>query len=175
MAPEWGNDRVAVRIGPSGTFGGMHDSDPVALFTHVARELDALGIAYLHLIEPRVLGNVMDETKDQAPVASRLIRQHFHGLIIGAGGFTPESAEATIAEGSVDLVAFGRFFISNPDLPERIRNGWPLSAYDRDSFFGGDARLAKTQSAATMAGDDTLGWRGKQGRALARSCMATAA
>ncbi|HEY1149690.1 MAG TPA: alkene reductase [Pseudoduganella sp.] len=136
-ASVWGHERVAVRIGPSGKFGDMSDSDPEALFTHVARELDKLNLAYLHLIEPRIAGNIEDESRDQNPVASRLIRQHYKGLIIAAGGFDGESASAIIESGDADLVAFGRHFIANPDLPARLRNGWPLNAYDRESFFGG--------------------------------------
>jgi N-ethylmaleimide reductase len=135
----WGSERVAVRLGPSGSFGGMKDSNPEALFTYVAAELDKLKLAYLHLIEPRVLGNAEDASKDQSPVASRLLRQFFHGPLIAAGGFTPASAEAILAEGSADLVAFGRYFISNPDLPTRIADGTPLADYDRDTFYGGTA------------------------------------
>jgi N-ethylmaleimide reductase len=135
----WGRDRVAVRLGPSGRFGDMHDSDPVALFSHVASELDKLGVAYLHLIEPRVNGNTVDDSRDQNPVAARLIRRHFKGSIIAAGGFNGESAEAILQEGSADLVAFGRDFIANPDLPLRLAKGLPLNRYDRDTFYGGDA------------------------------------
>jgi len=135
----WGRDRVAVRLGPSGSFGDMKDSDPEALFTYVASELDKLGIAYLHLIEPRVNGNAIDESKDQNPVAARLIRQYFKGPIIAAGGFHAESAEAILQEGSADLVAFGRDFIANPDLPLRLAKGLPLNRYDRDTFYGGNA------------------------------------
>jgi N-ethylmaleimide reductase len=133
----WGADRVGVRIGPSGSFGDMSDSDPDALFSFVARELDKRGLAYLHLIEPRVRGNLDDDSRTQQPVGSRLIRQHYKGTIIAAGGFKGESAEALLREGTVDLVAFGRDFISNPDLPERLRRKLPLTPYDRDSFFGG--------------------------------------
>jgi N-ethylmaleimide reductase len=137
VASVWDYDRVAVRLGPSGTFGDMKDSDPAALFGYVADELDKLGLAYLHLIEPRVNGNAVDESKDQNPLAARMIRQHYRGPIIAAGGFTPESAEAILEEGSADLVAFGRDFISNPDLPVRIARDYPLADYDRDTFYGG--------------------------------------
>ncbi|MES2073165.1 MAG: alkene reductase [Pseudomonadota bacterium] len=133
----WGSDRVAVRIGPSGRFGDMSDSNPDGLFTYVAGELDKLNLAYLHLIEPRIVGESEDATRDQNPVAARLIRQHYKGTIIVAGGFDGESANAIIEAGDADLVAFGRHFIANPDLPTRLRNGWPLNEYDRDSFFGG--------------------------------------
>jgi N-ethylmaleimide reductase len=133
----WGHDRVAVRLGPSGTWGDMSDSNPEALFSYVAQELDKLGLAYLHLIEPRVLGNVDDDSKDPSPVAAQLIRKHYKGVIIAAGGFKGTTAEAILQAGDADLVAFGRDFIANPDLPERLRNHWPLNAYDRPTFFGG--------------------------------------
>ena len=133
----WGSDKVAVRIGPSGNWGDMSDTNPEGLFTYVAQELGKLNLAYLHLIEPRIAGNVEDETKDQAPLAARLIRQHYKGTIIAAGGFKRDSAQAIVEEGAADLVAFGRDFIANPDLPERLRKNLPLNAYDRPTFFGG--------------------------------------
>jgi N-ethylmaleimide reductase len=133
----WGSDRVAVRLGPSGTWGDMSDSNPEALFTYVAEELAKLNLAYLHLIEPRVLGNVDDESKNPDAVAAQLIRQHYKGTIIAAGGFKGHTAEAILQSGDADLVAFGRDFIANPDLPERLRLQLPLNPYDRPSFFGG--------------------------------------
>jgi N-ethylmaleimide reductase len=133
----WGSDKVAVRIGPSGNWGDMSDRDPEGLFTYVAQQLAGLKLAYLHLIEPRIAGNIEDESKNQAPVAARLIRKHYAGTIIAAGGFDGAAAEAILQAGDADLVAFGRHFIANPDLPARLRNGWPLNDYDRPSFFGG--------------------------------------
>ena len=133
----WGANKVAVRLGPSGSWGDMSDSNPEALFGYVAKELNALGIAYLHLIEPRIAGNVEDETRDQTPVASATLRKVFSNPIIAAGGFDGESAEAIVQSGDANLVAFGRHFIANPDLPERLKNKLPLNKYDRASFFGG--------------------------------------
>jgi N-ethylmaleimide reductase len=133
----WGSGKVAVRIGPSGSWGDMSDSDPEGLFTYVAQQLAPLNLAYLHLIEPRIAGNIEDESRDQAPVAAQLIRKHYKGAIIAAGGFSQASAEAILQAGDADMVAFGRHFIANPDLPERFRNGWALNDYDRPSFFGG--------------------------------------
>lgn len=132
-----GNDKVAVRLAPSGTFGDMSDSNPQDLFVYVSKELSKLRLAYLHLIEPRVVGNEDDHSKDQSPVAAKLLRRHYEGTIIAAGGFLADSAESIINAGDADLVAFGRYFVSNPDLPERLRNGWSLNDYVRDSFFGG--------------------------------------
>jgi N-ethylmaleimide reductase len=135
----WGGDRVAVRIGPGGTFNGMHDSNPQALFAYVAEQLNAFGLAYLHVIEPRVKGNIVIH-ENQGPVAAEQLRPIFRGRIISAGGFEPGTAEDAINEGVTDAVAFGRHFISNPDLPERIEQGLPLTEYDRDTFYTFDAR-----------------------------------
>ena len=137
VIPVWGADKVAVRLGPAGSWGDMSDSDPRALFTYVAAELDKLGIAYLHLIEPRIAGNVEDQTRDQNPVAAKMLRAHFRGPIIAAGGFDGDSAETMLQSGDADLIAFGRHFIANPDLAERLRHKLPLNHYDRATFFGG--------------------------------------
>ncbi len=77
-----------------------------------------------------------DETRNQNPVAAKLLRTHFHGPIIAAGGFNGESAEAILRSGDADLIAFGRHFIANPDLPKRLRHNLPLNEYDRETFFG---------------------------------------
>lgn len=132
----WGANRVGVRLSPSGRWSAISDSDPEATFTYAARKLDAFGLAYLHVIEPRVMG-VETLDPDQAPVASHLLRQVFSGPIIAAGGFSGASAEAILATGDASLVAFGRFFASNPDLPFRLQHHLPLNAYDRSAFWGG--------------------------------------
>ncbi|RVU18808.1 alkene reductase [Methylobacterium oryzihabitans] len=136
-----GADRVGVRVSPWGSFNGMRDSDPGALFDHVTTELGRRGLAYLHLVEPRA-----DQSSDtnaidpDAPDAASRFKARFGGPLIAAGGFTPESAAAAIEGGNVDAVAFGRLFIANPDLPERIRRAAPFNRYDRATFYGGDAR-----------------------------------
>lgn len=135
----WGADRVGVRIAPSGTYGSMSDSDPTATFGYVTTQLDRLGIAYLHVVEPRIKG-IEEVAKGQAPIAAQHLRPKFSRTLIAAGGFTPASADAVVAAGDADLVAFGRHFISNPDLPERMQQGLPLTRYDRSTFYGGDAR-----------------------------------
>ena len=135
----WGADRVGVRIAPSGSYGSMSDSDPAATFGYVATELDRLGIAYLHVVEPRIKG-IEEIVKGQAPIAAQHLRRKFRRTLIAAGGFTADSAAAIVASGDADLVAFGRHFISNPDLPERLRRNLPLTRYDRSTFYGGDGR-----------------------------------
>jgi N-ethylmaleimide reductase len=133
----FGADRVGVRISPSGEWGGISDSDPQATFSHVARVLDGYKLAYLHVIEPRIKG---DDTlhEGHAPVAVKYLRPHFSGPIIAAGGFDKAGAEAIVASGDADLVAFGRHFSSNPDLPYRLEHDLPLTPYVRSAFWGGD-------------------------------------
>jgi N-ethylmaleimide reductase len=135
----WGADRVGVRIAPSGTYGSMSDSDPAATFGYLTTQLDRLGVAYLHVVEPRIKGTE-EISRGRPPIAAQYLRPKFSRTLIAAGGFTPTSAEAIVTFGDADLVAFGRHFISNPDLPERIRQGLPLTRYDRSTFYGGDAR-----------------------------------
>jgi len=91
------------------------------------------------VIEPRIKGTVLI-VEGQSPVASERLRQVFEGKIIAAGGFEPNTAEAVVEKGDADLVAFGRYFISNPDLPKRVKLGLPLNSYDRSTFCTFDAR-----------------------------------
>ncbi len=117
----------------------MGDSNPRSLFRSVAERLDGFALAYLHLIEPRVKGG---ETiaKAQAPVAAQELSKIFRGPVIAAGGFNPDTAEASVAHGDASLIAFGRHLIANPDLPKRIELGLPLNPYDRSTFYGYDGR-----------------------------------
>jgi N-ethylmaleimide reductase len=138
MISVWGGNRVAVRIGPAGTWNSMSDSNPSALFSHVAEKLNRFRLAFLHVIEPRIKGNVAIEDR-LPPIASVQLRKIFKGKIIAAGGFEPDSAEAIVEKGDAGLVAFGRHFVANPDLPKRIKLGLPLNAYDRATFYTFDA------------------------------------
>ena len=139
MTSVWGGDRVGVRIAPAGTWNHMHDSNPGALFTYVAEQLNRFGLAYLHIVEPRVKGNVTIN-KAQGPIAAEQLRKGFKGKIIAAGGFEVETAESAIETGVADAVAFGRHFVANPDLPLRIREGFALTPYDRDTFYTFEAK-----------------------------------
>ena len=138
MTSVWGGGRVAVRIAPAGTWNHMRDSNPTALFTYVARQLNRFGLAYLHIIEPRVKGNVTIN-EGQGPIAAEQLRKVFMGKIVAAGGFQPDTAETAVATGVADAVAFGRHFVANPDLPLRIREGIALTSYQRDTFYTFDS------------------------------------
>jgi N-ethylmaleimide reductase len=134
----WGPDRVGVRLAPRSQFNAMHDSNPDALFGYVGRELGRLGLAYVHVVEPRVNGNTAIG-EGLPPVAAGQMKKAFRGNIIAAGGFEPDTAETLLDQGDADLVAFGRHFIANPDLPLRIKRRLPLNPYDRSTFYGGTA------------------------------------
>src|ERR1700709_1103489 len=128
----WGADRVGVRLSPYGVANGSGEPDPMPLYTHAIERLDRLGLAYLHFIEPRSSGAGRAEVNHQnVPSAMQLFRPHWRGVLISAGGFDGASAEAAVAAGHADAIAFGRHFISNPDLPARIRRGVPLTPYNR--------------------------------------------
>jgi N-ethylmaleimide reductase len=124
----FGADRVGVRISPLNSYNDMRDSDPVGLTRYVAGQLSARGIAYLHLMRADLLGM---QHADVVTVA----REVFPGVIVGNMGFTPEEAAGAIAAGTLDAVAFGRPFISNPDLVERIATGAALAEPDAATFY----------------------------------------
>lgn len=137
----WPADRIGVRISPFSDVGDIADSDPMALYEHVVTGLAARGICYLHLIEARARAGLVEQTNDAAPASvAALIRPLFSGPLLVSGGFTAETAEQALREGTADFVAFGRAFIANPDLPNRIARGAPLNAPDRSTFYGGAER-----------------------------------
>src|SRR6266851_2580841 len=135
----WGADRVGVRLSPYGVANDSGEADPMPLYTHVIKSLDPLGLAYLHFVEPRSSGAGRAEVNHQnVPSAAVLFRPIWSGKLITAGGFTGETANAAISAGHADAIAFGRIFISNPDLPRRLQRGFPLTPYNRATFYGGE-------------------------------------
>lgn len=137
----WGCGRVGVRLSPYGTFNDMSDSDPAKLFGYVISQLSARGIAFLDLIEPRSSNaGGGDAVVRNVPNTAELFRSTFQGTLISAGGYDPSSAAEVVRLERADAVAFGRFFISNPDLPERVRRDIALTRYDRSTFYGGEAK-----------------------------------
>lgn len=137
----WGADRVGVRLSPMGSFNDMGDDDPLATFGYIAGKLDGYGLAYLHLVNPDVaaLEKGAEVGADQRRVLD-LIREKYRGTLMIAGGFDRASAEAWLQQGRADLIAFGRKFLANPDLPERLRHGAVLNTADASTFYGGGAK-----------------------------------
>lgn len=135
-----GARRVGVRLTPMGRFMGMGDDTPEETFGLVVDELDKYGLAYLHLVEPAIVGTDRDPADDPRwDSIIRDLRARFHGVLILAGGYDQATAERALSEGRADVIAFGRPFIANPDLPERYRTGATLNVADPSSFFGGTA------------------------------------
>jgi N-ethylmaleimide reductase len=129
----WDSNRVGVRLSPGGTFNDMCDSHPQHTFGYVVKRLATLNLAYLHLVEP----SPPQGEHPMPDLSARYFRPLYPGTLIVAGGYTHEKANAVLQEGLADLVAFGQFFIANPDLVERFKRNAPLNPPDRGSFYGG--------------------------------------
>lgn len=130
----WGAGRVGVRVSPTGAFNGMADSDPLATFGAFARALSERGLAFLEVVEAG-----LGETDPLQARVSAALRAAFDGTYIANGGLTGPSARQRLAEGSADLVSFGRAFLANPDLPRRLADDAPLNAPDPETFYQGGA------------------------------------
>ncbi len=127
-----GADRTGVRLSPNGETQGVRDSDPIPLFAAALEALSKIGIAHLELREPPIDGSFgVGETN---PLAGQL-RDHFKGPLILNSDYTKDRAQAELALGHGDAVAFGRPFISNPDLVQRLRQGLPLASDDMGTWF----------------------------------------
>jgi N-ethylmaleimide reductase len=137
----WGPDRVGVRLSPLGKLNDLDDDDPETTFGTIAEMLADFRLAYLHIVNPAMVAIETGAAPDAAAERMlKLIRSKYRGTLIIAGGFDRDTAEAWIEEGRADLIAFGRKFIANPDLPERLRAGKPLNADDRTTYYGGGAK-----------------------------------
>lgn len=129
-----GADRTAIRLSPFATFNDAREEDPLPVYIPLLQELNARKLAYVHMVEPRVNG-VLDND-DVGQKSTKPFRQAYEGTFITAGAYLPDTAAAAISGGAADLVAFGRRFISNPDIVDRIRLGAELRPYDRSTFYG---------------------------------------
>ncbi|MEG3161964.1 alkene reductase [Sphingomonas sp. LB2R24] len=128
-----GADRTSVRLSPNGDSQGVDDSNPEPLFTAAAKALSDLGIAFLELREPGPDGTF---GKTDVPKLSPAIRKVFKGvLIVNSDYDTLEKAQAELDTGDADAISFGRPFIANPDLPERLRTGAPLAKDDAKTWY----------------------------------------
>lgn len=128
-------DRVGIRLAPLTTLNGCVDADPETTYTTAATILGEIGVGYLHIAEAD-----WDDAPHMPVSFKQRLRQVYPGTLIYAGKYTAERAQAALDEGWADLIAFGRPFVANPDLPERLRTGATLTPHDRDTLFGGDAR-----------------------------------
>ncbi|RNL80345.1 N-ethylmaleimide reductase [Nocardioides marmorisolisilvae] len=129
----WEPSRVGIRLSPLGSFNGL-EANEIEEILALAAVLEERGVGFLHLSEPDWAGGpVLDDD------FRRQLRAAFSGVIIGAGNYTPEKAERLLEAGLIDAAAFGRAFLANPDLPERLRTGAELNEPDLSTFYGGGA------------------------------------
>lgn len=141
VAQVWDADRVGVRVSSLDTQNDITDEDPEATFGYVAEKLSEYELAYLHMVNPAL--KAMEQQTDPDARALRmvdLIREKYRGTLIFAGGFDQDTAEHWLEQGRADLIAFGRKFLANPDLPERFRQRSFLNADDRTTYYGGGAK-----------------------------------
>ncbi|MDN7636076.1 alkene reductase [Burkholderia cepacia] len=134
VVEEIGADRTGVRISPVSPANGIWSSDPQSQYNYIAGQLSALGIVYLHVVEGATGG-----PRDVAPFDYDALRSRFRQTYLANNGYDLELATARLNEGKADLFAFGRAFISNPDLVERLKTGAPLAQPNFATLYGGGA------------------------------------
>ena len=129
--------RVGVRMSPYGDFNGIRHGDSGGVMRDVVDLLARRRVGYLHVIEPEVSGDGSRRTVggESAPDVLGFVRERFSETLVAAGGYDHQRAEATLSAERADLVAFGRPFISNPDLVERMRRGMPFAPWNRRTFY----------------------------------------
>jgi N-ethylmaleimide reductase len=127
----WPSNRVGIRLSPNGVFNDMGSPDFRETFLYTIKELNKLGLAYVHIMDGLAFGF----HEQGEPMTLAEFRDEYDGIIMGNCGYTKESAEERLAAGYADLAAFGRPFISNPDLPERLKNDWPLEPAEDMTFW----------------------------------------
>ncbi|KAJ5606809.1 hypothetical protein N7537_003428 [Penicillium hordei] len=149
VSAEIGADRVGIRLSPYNYFQDTRDSNPNAnwltLCSLIAGLPEESRPAYVHMVEPR-FDEVLDEAAKIDSLASdkpsldvfRPTLKKSGISLLAAGSFNAENAGSKVATGGADAVVFGRYFISNPDLPRRLKDGLPLTPYDRTTFYGAD-------------------------------------
>lgn len=134
VVDEVGANRTGLRISPVSPANGVSSSAPQAQFDYLVEQLNALDIVYLHVVEGATGG-----PRDVAPFDFAVLRQRFKNTYIANNGYDLDLATSRLVEDKADLIAFGRPFIGNPDLVERLRTGSPLSAFNPATLYGGGA------------------------------------
>jgi N-ethylmaleimide reductase len=135
VVAEIGAERTGIRISPVTPANDISDSNPQPLFDYIVDQLNALRLVYIHVIEGATGG-----PRDIAPFDYASLRKRFAGAYVANNGYDFELATKVLAQGAADLIAFGKPFISNPDLVERLKRGAPLNGWDKATFYGGGAK-----------------------------------
>nr|ASY04227.1 12-oxophytodienoate reductase 1 [Lilium regale] len=138
---EIGADRLGIRLSPFADYLECWDSNPESLGHYMVEKLNKLGILYCHMVEPRM--SIVDG-RYQIPHRLLPLRKAFKGTFIAAGGYDRDEGNKVVAEGYTDLVAYGRLFLANPDLPMRFELNAPLNDYKRETFYTPDPIVGYT-------------------------------
>ena len=125
--------KIGVRISPFNDLKDMQDDDPLMTFSYIISLLQELGVGYLHLAEAD-----WDNAPEYSDNFRALVRQLYKGTIICAGGYDSKKTEHVLMNHYADLIGFGRAFIANPDLPERMKQGYPINTFDAETLFSSD-------------------------------------
>ncbi|KAK8928747.1 putative 12-oxophytodienoate reductase 5 [Platanthera zijinensis] len=141
VVEEIGAEKVAIRLSPFATEADCWDSNPEALGVYMVRSLNKYGLLYCHITEPRM---TFEEGKLMIPHRLHEMRKAYEGTLITAGGYDRDEGNKVVQEGYADLVAFGRLFVANPDLPKRFELDAPLNKYDRTTFYTSDPVVGYT-------------------------------
>ncbi|GMN30267.1 hypothetical protein TIFTF001_050656 [Ficus carica] len=141
IVDEIGADRVGIRLSPFADYMESGDSNPEALGVYMAESLNKYGILYCHMVEPRMqkVGEMQETPHSLVPMGKA-----FKGTFIVAGGYDREDGNKALAENRADLVAYGRHFLANPDLPKRFELNAPLNKYNRQTFYISDPVIGYT-------------------------------
>ncbi len=142
----WSADRVGVRFSPLSPFNDIADSDPEPLFRRAVEIIDRAGLVYMHMIE----GVTQGPREPEGGFDLQVLRRAFKGAYMANNGYDLDLAIHARSSGAADLIAFGRAYIANPDLVERLRTGTPLAELDHESLYGGDAHGYIDYPAATV-------------------------
>jgi 12-oxophytodienoic acid reductase len=141
VVAEVGSDRVGIRLSPYTNYLDCHDSNPDALGAYMAQELNKYNILYCNAVEPEM---VTVDGKMQIPHRLHEMRKAFKGTFMVGGGYDREEGNRVVADGYADMVAYGRLFLANPDLPRRFHFNAPLNKYDRSTFYTDDPVVGYT-------------------------------
>ncbi|KAJ3683204.1 hypothetical protein LUZ60_013431 [Juncus effusus] len=141
ISDEIGSDRVGMRLSPFTDYMDCFDSDPESLGIYMVESLNKLNILYCHMIEPRMS---IVEGRRQIPHRLLPFKKAFDGTFMVAGGYDRDEGNKAIDEGYCDLIAYGRQFLANPDLPKRFETNAPLNKYDRATFSTSDPVVGYT-------------------------------
>ncbi|XP_037496727.1 putative 12-oxophytodienoate reductase 11 [Jatropha curcas] len=141
VSNEIGADKVGIRLSPFANYGEAGDSNPKALGLYMAESLNKYGIVYCHMVEPRMktVGEKFESKESLLPM-----RKAFKGTFIAAGGYERDDGNKAIEENRADLIAYGRNFLANPDLPKRFELNAPLNKYNRATFYISDPVIGYT-------------------------------